>query len=108
MNIIAFAEICKVLTAKSYITTLSESFTKDPEQQDDLYYTGWLAVAEVPGDYTIEAYCEIAYKAMLHKYTLYYLPIPKVCGDGYARQTLDYGVVKTKRIKRYFKRNNRE
>ena len=106
MNIIAFAEICKVLTAKTYITTLSESFTKDPEQQKDLYYTGWLAVAEVPGDYTIEAYCEIAYKAMLRKYALYYMPLLKICSDGQTREGLDYGVVKTRRIRKYFKKKS--
>ena len=105
MNIIAFAEICKVLTAKSYITTLSESFTKDPEQQDDLYYTGWLAVAEVPGDYTIEAYCEIAYKAMLRKYLIYYLPVPKPESDGYIRDTHDIGLRRVnKKIKFYKKK----
>ena len=105
MHIIAFAEICKCLTAKTYITTLSESFTKDPEQQKDLYYTGWLAVAEVPGDYTIEAYCEIAYKAMLRKYILYYLPVPKKRKNGYERSECDdAGLRRVKRRLKFYKK----
>ena len=104
MNILAFAEVCKYATVKTYIECLSKEFTRNPEAQDDLYYTGWLSIADKPGDYTIEAYCEIAARAMTRKYYLYYMPPAKTCGDGYRRNGLDYGMVKVRRKLRFFKK----
>ena len=102
MNILALAEICKCATAGCYISTLADSLTKDPDAQKDLYYTAWFAIAEQPGDYSIDSYIRTASNAMFWKYRICHMPILK---EG-RYPSHDAGVRRFKRKLRFFIKNN--
>jgi hypothetical protein len=82
------------------IKDLAHAFTRVPDERKDLIYTAWLAIDKELGDSTEKHYFDVAYKAMLKRYKLYYMPEPKK--GRYLRH--DAGVQRTIRKLKFFKR----
>lgn len=85
---------------KQRIEDLALAFTRDTAAQRDLIYTAWLAIDSELGDSVESHYADIAYKAMLKKYKLYYMPEPKI-GRSVGH---DAGIQRVKRKVRFFKK----
>ena len=63
------------VTIRNCFLDLSCAFSRNIEIQKTLLAQAWIAVSEMPRDYTEEAYIGRGYEVMRHKYEIYYAPV---------------------------------